>query len=224
MLFPELQPSSRRREYDSYSFELCSLTVKAWLFDGKTHREIDRYILGLNSDTSKGFQAMAILHFIGLKGNSRNIFSGLEVSDALSVLQGSPHDLSALESFVTFRVNDSKLNLQRLSENEQAEVEKSRRDDPIRRKERLKTASTRPKRTRVYSYIYERNPDVVAEALERANGACEKCGAAAPFNRKSNGTPYLEVHHIIPLSETGKDTIGNVKALCPNCHRELHFG
>jgi 5-methylcytosine-specific restriction protein A len=224
MLFPELQPSLRSREYDSYSYELCSLAVKAWLFEGKTHREIDRYILGLNSNTSKGFQAMGILHFIGLKGNSRNIFSGLEASEALNILQSSPHDLSKIESFVKFKMSDSKLNLLRLSQTEQAEVEKSRKSNPIKRKERLNIASTRPQRTRVYSYVYLRNPDVIAEALERANGVCEQCDSEAPFNRKNTGTPYLEVHHIIPLSENGKDTVNNVKALCPNCHREAHHG
>ena len=62
------------------------------------------------------------------------------------------------------------------------------------------------------------------EALLRANGQCERCLLAAPFLRKSNRSPYLEVHHKIPLSEDGPDTLDNVLALCPNCHREVHFG
>ena len=39
-----------------------------------------------------------------------------------------------------------------------------------------------------------------------------------------DGTPYLEVHHKIPLAKDGEDTIENAEALCPNCHREKHFG
>jgi 5-methylcytosine-specific restriction protein A len=60
--------------------------------------------------------------------------------------------------------------------------------------------------------------------LERASGICEQCNEDAPFKRKKDGTPYLEVHHRIPLSEGGFDTVGNAIAVCPNCHRELHYG
>lgn len=72
--------------------------------------------------------------------------------------------------------------------------------------------------------IYDRNPDVVAERLYIANGYCEDCKQKAPFFRKSDGTPYLEVHHIIPLSQGGKDCLENTVALCPNCHRKRHLG
>jgi len=60
--------------------------------------------------------------------------------------------------------------------------------------------------------------------LSRANGICENCDKPAPFIRRRDGTPYLEVHHIIQLSKGGNDTINNAVAICPNCHRELHFG
>jgi len=71
---------------------------------------------------------------------------------------------------------------------------------------------------------FNRNPYVVAEVLERANGKCEFCNQVAPFNRVTDGTPFLEVHHIISLSDGGKDTIENAIALCPNCHRGAHYG
>ena len=71
---------------------------------------------------------------------------------------------------------------------------------------------------------FNRNPYVVAEVLERANGKCEFCNQFAPFNRISDGTPFLEVHHIKSLSDGGKDTIENAIALCPNCHRGAHYG
>ncbi|WP_415874108.1 HNH endonuclease [Domibacillus aminovorans] len=45
------------------------------------------------------------------------------------------------------------------------------------------------------------------------------CGHEAPFLHASNGTPYLEVHHVIPLSKGGDDTVVNAQSLCPNCHR-----
>uniref|UniRef100_UPI003D06D395 HNH endonuclease n=1 Tax=Alcaligenes faecalis TaxID=511 RepID=UPI003D06D395 len=64
----------------------------------------------------------------------------------------------------------------------------------------------------------------MAEVLERASGSCEACKEPAPFKRKSDGTPYLEVHHRIQLAHGGEDTVENAIALCPNCHRKAHFG
>ena len=37
-----------------------------------------------------------------------------------------------------------------------------------------------------------------------------------------NNKPYLEAHHLKWLSKGGTDTIDNVVALCPNCHRKMH--
>lgn len=92
------------------------------------------------------------------------------------------------------------------------------------RLERLKQASKMPKKVHVTSIAYNRNPDVIAEVLARADGKCEKCGKDAPFLRASDGTPYLEVHHWLPLAKGGEDTVDNAGALCPNCHREAHYG
>lgn len=86
------------------------------------------------------------------------------------------------------------------------------------------STSDKPEVITVLSKVYKRNPEVVVATLRRANGYCEKCGCMAPFIRKSDNTPYLEVHHTIPLSEGGEDNLKNTIALCPNCHRELHFG
>jgi 5-methylcytosine-specific restriction protein A len=103
-------------------------------------------------------------------------------------------------------------------------VQKSLHDRPEKRKARLKLADRLPLKVIVSSYSYNRNPDVVAEVLERAEGKCERCGHEAPFKRKKDGQPYLEVHHKIQLSLGGEDTVNNALALCPNCHRYLHFG
>ncbi|PSU67549.1 hypothetical protein C9J20_18755 [Photobacterium phosphoreum] len=81
-----------------------------------------------------------------------------------------------------------------------------------------------PKKVLRYIEDYARNPNVVAEALYKAKGICEACHQPAPFIKKSNGEPYLEVHHIKPLSQGGEDSLENVQAICPNCHREMHFG
>jgi predicted HNH restriction endonuclease len=104
------------------------------------------------------------------------------------------------------------------------EIAKSIKDSPILRKNRLNKASKIPEKIQITSIGFKRNPDVVAEVLLRAKGVCEKCNKNAPFIRKKDNTPYLEVHHKIMLSDGGKDSVKNAIAICTNCHRELHFG
>ncbi|MFC2063439.1 HNH endonuclease [Chloroflexota bacterium] len=59
--------------------------------------------------------------------------------------------------------------------------------------------------------------------LKRAGSKCEGCGNPAPFINEK-GRPYLEPHHIRRLSDGGPDHPYWVAALCPNCHRETHYG
>ena len=70
---------------------------------------------------------------------------------------------------------------------------------------------------------FVRDPAVVAWVLAEAAGICECCGKPAPFVREDS-SPFLEVHHILRLADGGEDTPSNAAALCPNCHRELHYG
>lgn len=88
---------------------------------------------------------------------------------------------------------------------------------------RLAKASVVPATRVVQLTAYQRNPDVVAQALVNAGGVCQRCRKPAPFKRK-DGTSFLEVLHVIPLAEGGHDTVENARAICPNCHREAHFG
>lgn len=80
-----------------------------------------------------------------------------------------------------------------------------------------------PEKKESKTTIYKRNPFIIAEILYRANGICQLCKQRAPFY-KPDGEPYLEVHHWTPLSEGGLDNLSNTTALCPNCHKEAHFG
>jgi len=91
------------------------------------------------------------------------------------------------------------------------------------RQQRLALSLRIPTKVIVNSWVFVRNPDVVAEALYRSKGFCDFCQQSAPFKRRSDGSPYLEVHHKIPLSLGGEDTIENAVALCPNCHRQSHY-
>jgi 5-methylcytosine-specific restriction protein A len=70
---------------------------------------------------------------------------------------------------------------------------------------------------------YQRDPMVKAWVLQQAQGRCESCGQPAPF-KCPDGEPFLEVHHVRQLADNGSDTVSNAVALCPNCHREAHYG
>lgn len=60
------------------------------------------------------------------------------------------------------------------------------------------------------------------ELIKRmANGKCQLCGQVLDY-KDSAGRPYLEAHHVIPLADDGPDSIDNMVALCPNCHRKMH--
>lgn len=69
---------------------------------------------------------------------------------------------------------------------------------------------------------FVRDPAVKAWVLQIANGMCEGCDFPAPFVGQ-DGLPFLEVHHVVPLSSHGSDRITNAAALCPNCHRRCHY-
>lgn len=84
------------------------------------------------------------------------------------------------------------------------------------------TGNQSPERKNTTSQYIERDAGVVVWVLQQANDICELCDSQAPFMR-SDGTPYLEVHHVDPLGENGPDIIENAVALCPNCHRAVHY-
>ncbi|WP_207479601.1 HNH endonuclease [Arenibaculum pallidiluteum] len=111
-----------------------------------------------------------------------------------------------------------------LKEDLEQAVRKARASSRAERKARLDVAPKKPATVTVLAKAFIRNADVIAEVLDRANGTCEGCNESAPFDRRSDGTPYLEVHHKVPLAAGGDDTVENAVALCPNCHRNEHYG
>ncbi|MGH1588668.1 EVE domain-containing protein [Methylobacterium phyllosphaerae] len=71
---------------------------------------------------------------------------------------------------------------------------------------------------------FERDPLAVAITRKRAQFQCEVPSCSHPTFTTADGLPYCEVHHIIPLSEGGQDTIENMACICPAHHREAHWG
>ncbi|WP_409364452.1 HNH endonuclease [Burkholderia sp. Bp9090] len=40
---------------------------------------------------------------------------------------------------------------------------------------------------------------------------------------RADGFPFSRSHHLRKLVDGGSDTVTNAVAVCPNCHRRLHF-
>lgn len=75
----------------------------------------------------------------------------------------------------------------------------------------------------------ERNPRLRQEKINsvlRASGAlaCEVCGFDFAQRFGKHGEGYIEVHHVIPLHETGISgtKLTDLALLCANCHRMSH--
>ena len=116
--------------------------------------------------------------------------------------------------------------INRLEKQSSAPVASFQTDVSNIRKKRKRTSpqgNKKPKTTETTTTQYVRDAEVVAWVLDLATGICECCEERAPF-QKEDDTPYLEVHHLKRLSDGGSDRITNAIAVCPNCHKELHYG
>ena len=80
-------------------------------------------------------------------------------------------------------------------------------------------------------YARERSRHIVKlkkEAFECEHGRlyCERCGlGAGDLYPAEIGTPFLEVHHIRPLSEAQgvqRTVLSDLMLVCANCHRVIH--
>jgi hypothetical protein len=75
----------------------------------------------------------------------------------------------------------------------------------------------------------KRNPAIARKVLEASEYVCEIAPDLPTFVSRASGRPYLEVHHVIPISlqpqfELSLDVAKNISILNPLAHRELHHG
>lgn len=101
----------------------------------------------------------------------------------------------------------------------------TRGEDPIRFIDQFELdepLTSETKQKSITSKAYTRDARVRKRVLARAAGFCEWCGDEG--FRTHDGRIYLETHHITALADEGQDSERNVAALCPNHHREAHFG
>lgn len=147
---------------------------------------------------------LRVPHIIGYLP-AKNVGSG--VKDRIKAMLSS-HDITSFSAYVP--TADSELLEQRVSE---------LRKKPLGR---VPPGSSIPPQTTTTTTSFIRDPAVKRWVLDFSGGTCEGCALPAPFLDR-DGNPYLEVHHVLQLSNSGSDRISNAVALCPNCHRRCHF-
>lgn len=73
---------------------------------------------------------------------------------------------------------------------------------------------------------YERNPVARKKCLEAHGTACSVCGLDFGKVYGPQFAGKIEVHHIVPISQIGKeyivDPVNDLIPVCPNCHTALH--
>jgi len=90
-------------------------------------------------------------------------------------------------------------------------------------KNRANNVNSRPTQIEQTVRIYPRNNTLKNYVKRRSDYSCEMPNCHYRAFKKIDGEAYIEVHHVIPLSEGGEDSVNNTVALCPNCHRKLHY-
>jgi 5-methylcytosine-specific restriction protein A len=163
--------------------------------------------------------------------NLRKIANPFSVSNLIKQSDNKPYKprtqaggwsaVSELPKWIEIETSGIK---ERIDSDLEKRIAESSQDSSEARRKRLAAAPRKPEEIQVRSRSFNRNADVIVEVLLRADGVCESCRSSAPFIRKKDDTPYLEVHHKKNLADGGDDTTDNAIAVCPNCHREMHFG
>lgn len=76
---------------------------------------------------------------------------------------------------------------------------------------------------------YKTNARIGKTALQLANYECEHNRSEHNTFTSKLGKPYMEAHHLIPMSaqkdfSINLDRVENIVSLCPNCHSAIHMG
>ena len=93
----------------------------------------------------------------------------------------------------------------------------------------MDVAVVKPSKKPKVTYGWNRDRVIVQQVLKADKYICEIDSHHKTFIARKNDELYLEGHHLIPISRQDDfakslDVYANIIGLCPNCHRQLHFG
>lgn len=214
---PALEPVNRSREYNSYDDSIRDVIVFESLFHTRTRRWLDEHVLGMNPEESRGYQAMGILHFIGLKDKHKGIFKDLSIHEAVNLLEQQDSDFSlVIQSLYRF-MNQLKSS-QVLGGIVSDDIDSEKAEDDSYYKDGAVKV--------YYGKRYERNPENRKKAIEIHGLSCAVCHFNYEKVYGERGKDFIEVHHVKPLSSIGEEVSIDPKEdlvpVCSNCHRMIH--
>ncbi|NLY36424.1 MAG: hypothetical protein GX046_04225 [Tissierellia bacterium] len=205
---PPLRFSKRKGDWDILPESLRDSMLYAYLFDGLSLRELDEAYLLFDSDKTKGFESLRVLHFMGVTGDFRGIFKGFELVEGLRSLKKEEiihkHLIEALQ-----RYGYSLYQQETHSENDNLE-------SVVREGGGFLHYTTR----------YERSPYLRKQAIEFHGIRCMACGFDFEEVYGELGKDFIEVHHTVgfpdPRQDLFVDPHQDLQCLCSNCHRMIH--
>lgn len=79
------------------------------------------------------------------------------------------------------------------------------------------------RRQSIFQQTIRRDTKIIKTLKRLCSYRCQfpNCGTGI---LKKNGSYYVEVGHILPVSKGGKSVLGNLLVLCPNHHKEFDLG
>lgn len=218
---PLPEPVSRNREYMSYNEQQRNKVVYEYLFNGNTHRWIDEYTLELDPEWSRGYQAMGILHHLGLKNAYKGLFKGLSVDEAVDLIEQEcvdyPTDRTLYEPIIA---SLSGINVrEQQDEDSLGDVQ----TDEGKEYPEGKIAFVLHKKR-------ERNPNLIKDAKrlfvsKHGRLFCEACKFDFQQVYGDRGIDFIEGHHkklVSEMKEGEKTKVEDIAMLCSNCHRMIH--
>lgn len=237
--FPPLQPTGRGREFNQYSLSDHREVVYHYLFNGLSHRALDRDILGLDPSYSRGYQSWSILRFLGLLDEHKHFFEGCPIDDALRTLKPYTNEEAYLLIY-SYLLDKAEM----YQEDRQAEYGVAELDARYWVNQFLKDVHDRtqiddrlgfiPASSQEFRYgtskYYVSSPTLKEVLKCRYDFYCQVCNTRIYRPKWVQTLPIKEqwkhlnadVHHIRPLSQGGSDLMENMLCLCPNCHRRFH--
>jgi len=228
-LFEKCQNEIRRQ----YEF---GVKGKKYVIDGKIKIEWDMYNIHIDlpiilstiiqivqSNSSLQFQADSINIFADImREKTPNILMGIDLFAKQSLIK----ELKTLQSTLETGNFEKYIKVEQLDY--ELAVAKYQTDSTEDIKSIIETESNKPtiiidgNKKRNYTLIHLIRAYNQKRFAQDNTLICECCGETSFIT--FNGDTYLEYHHLIPFnSNDGPDHYLNIYALCPSCHRKLHF-
>lgn len=205
---PSRDYSKRAREYLLRDNEQIAEIVKTYLFDNSTsHRKLDSTILGLDSDVSKGYQSMGVLHYLGLKGEFKGLFAETSFNEATEILQNASEDFSDIIELISNSEDNEKKVVSELLDKTKQTSNTVNIEQLLSRLAELENTETKQRKSS------GRKEQAILRALmigDKEELQCALCHKLMPTN-------LIVTAHIVPRNKCSLEQRKNPQIVMPAC-------